>query len=70
MSSKKQYITPLISNIVIDKTISIAMGESGPPEDPWGNNAPPPPGKGGNDTPPSQFKEPIIPNSFDDNPFK
>jgi len=73
MNSKRLYITPLINRIVIDKTISVAMlspGSGWDPDDPWGKPAPPPPSGSGNDSPPSQFNKPIVPNSFDDNPFK
>jgi len=74
MNSKRLYITPLINRIVIDKTISVAMlsiNNDDPPPDPWGAPpTPPPSGSGVNDSPPSQFNKPIVPNSFDDNPFK
>ena len=75
MNSKRLYITPLINRIAIDKTISIAMATESEPTDPdddwdpWGKPPPPPSGIG-SDSPPSQFNKPIVPNSFEDNPFK
>ena len=74
MKEKKRYIAPLITNIVIDRTISMALESE--PGDPWGSpqGAPPPPNpswgsKGGDNSGPSNDTG-TKQNSFTDNPFR
>lgn len=48
----------------------LSEGTGWDPGDPPIKPTPFPTGSDGNDSPPSQFNKPIVPNSFDDNPFK
>lgn len=76
MDRKQLYIKPLITEIVIDKSISLAMVSENTgidPDDPgmWGAPPPNPSVEGGNDSSSTQFQKPIMPvSTFEDNPFK
>ena len=73
MDKKKLYISPLITKIDIDKTVSMAMESEPMPDDPFGKRnktLPPFSYFNENDSLSWKFNNPLELNSFTENPFK